>query len=184
MARGNKGNALTLVLLLVLLSPLTWSLERREYENNKQFPKDKEGEGGNNKYGYVKPPASLAGGKLSINASGLSITSFLWNPTPAKSEWVDRIFGGKAVYHNRTSGHTPLQRAELSLFEVEARTRIFEKGFRMPEHGIWPTCSFELLGFGLLEADFPIKGESKAGNTPAVGNAFLKIEGATEEGDV
>lgn len=114
--------------------------------------------------------------QLSMNPNGLSITSFIFNPTQTTSPWVDRILGSKAVYHNRSSGHSPLFRDPLSPTEIKARTDLFRRVFQLPQTAIMPACSFEILGFGRLEVDLPFKENFKYGNTPSVGKAELKID--------
>jgi hypothetical protein len=107
--------------------------------------------------------------RLVINPAGLSITSFVFNPTVTYSPWVERIFGSKAVYHNRTAGHSPLSREPLSLIEMHARTDIFRRAFTLPPEALQPHCSIEILGYGRLEVDYPMKENVKHGNFPSVG---------------
>ena len=113
--------------------------------------------------------------RLSMNPEALSVTSFLFNPTSTYSPWVDRIFGSRAVYHNRSSGHSPLFRDPLSRQEVLARSELFRRAFSLPPEAITPACSIEMLGFGRLEVDFPLKENVKHGNTPSVGEFFIRF---------
>jgi len=107
--------------------------------------------------------------RLSMNPEGLSVTSFVFNPTQTYSPWVDRIFGSKAVYHNRSSGHSALFRDPLSRQEILARSELFRRAFVLPQEAIQPACSIEVLGFGRLDVDYPLKENAKHGNTPSLG---------------
>lgn len=127
---------------------------------------------------YRSSPSSYGSlHKLALDPKGLSLTSFLFNPTSTHSPWVSRIFGQRAVYHNRSSGRSALFRDPLSIEELRSRTQIFRRAFSLPEEAVQPPCSIEMLGFGLLDVDFPLKENVKHGNAPSLGQARLSIGG-------
>lgn len=138
-----------------------------------QEPVDpKQGEKRGRRIPHRRDPTSQPIGslhKLVIDPEALSVTSFIFNPTMTHAPWVDRIFGSKAVYHNRTSGNSALNREPLSQTELLARTAIFRKQFTLPISALQPSCSIEMLGFGRLEVDHPLKENAKHGNFPQVG---------------
>lgn len=113
---------------------------------------------------------------LAVDPKGLSLTSFLYNPTATYSPWVQRHFGQKAVYHNRSSGNSALQRDPLTLGEIRSRQELFRRAFTLPDDAVQPLCSIEMLGYGLLDVDFPLKENVKHGQTPSVGKASLDID--------
>lgn len=86
-----------------------------------------------------------------INASALTITSIMHNPTTARSEWVDRILGHKSVFQSKHNGNKFLSRKEISFEEITLRNDHMKKRMQLPDYAIWAPCSIELLGFVLLD---------------------------------
>jgi len=77
----------------------------------------------------------------------LTITSFLYNPSHSKSDWIDRIFGAKSVFYKDDRVDSFLSEKRLYREEIESRFRDIKTVFRLPEYAIWPPCSIEMLGF-------------------------------------
>jgi hypothetical protein len=83
-----------------------------------------------------------------VNSNDLTITSFLYNPTVAASAWVDRILGPKAVFFDKSpqnfwaSSDKPLSKEEMNL-----RSTLFQNKMNLPPSALWPSCSFEMLGY-------------------------------------
>ena len=98
--------------------------------------------------------------EFDVNHNSLTVTSVMFKPTHATaSEWVDRIFGSKAVY-NRT---------RLSLDDSYLS---FQKNFHLPAHAIHSKCSIELLGFAKLGVSEPFMTSSQGLN---IGNASVVL---------
>lgn len=106
-----------------------------------------------------------------INPNGMTITSLLYN-FDTHSEWVDHIFGSKAVFHHKNNveelEHSPLTEDEINERHVNTM-------FKIPPHGLIPRCSFELLGFVRLGDEAPFKQKDKM-KSPAIGLANVKIK--------
>jgi len=107
---------------------------------------------------------------LVIQPSSVSITSITYNPSPQQSEWVRRIFGEEAIFHNRSMpSKSPLS---LSPEEKLERLHLFRKHFRLPLHAMNPSCSFEMLGYVVADVGEPITFASHHIH-PAIGEATL-----------
>ena len=79
--------------------------------------------------------------------SNLTLTSIIYNPTSHLSEWVEKIFGSKGIFHNKVSPGGILDETDLTAEEIIYRSQHFKSRFSLPHYAIWPSCSFELLGF-------------------------------------
>ena len=90
---------------------------------------------------------------------GLTVTSFVFKSHNASSsEWVNRLFGSKAVY-NLKDLH-------------ENSTASFRSLFVLPKDALHSKCSLELLGFAKLELHNPFLSSS---NGTHIGNAFVVL---------
>lgn len=89
-----------------------------------------------------------------INTSALTVSSITYNPSSKYSDWVSRLFGEQAIFHNRSFS----KRAGAYLLPEEKfdRSRIFKEHFQLPPEAILPSCSFEIMGFALVDFDHPI----------------------------
>jgi hypothetical protein len=86
---------------------------------------------------------------LSINASGLSVTSILFNLKSKPSDWIDNIFGhGANFIPSQTDVNSSDMYNSLNRFhDLEALPNSFE---------LWPKCSFEVLGYARLDIEEPL----------------------------
>lgn len=110
---------------------------------------------------------------IKVNASNLTITSFLYNPSHFKSDWVDRIFGSKSVFYSARKMDY-LAEVPLSFDEVGDRFTNIKKSFVLPEYAVWPPCSVEMLGFVKINSTFALE------RTQAVfGTAIISVSNAT-----
>jgi len=116
--------------------------------------------------------------QFNVNASALTITGLQYNPSPVPSEWVERIFGGRAIFYQKNLGppRTALSRKELMLEEIEWRTQNVRKKWFLPEYAVWPLCSIELLGYARLEKSSPFTYKDRNGKAIPIGNATLQID--------
>ena len=96
--------------------------------------------------------------EYSVNRDGLTLTSFVFKSFSANgSEWVDRLFGSKAV-HNRRN------------LSPENSTASFRSSFILPKEALHPRCSLELLGFARVGLHNPfIQSNTGVG----IGNATI-----------
>jgi hypothetical protein len=111
-----------------------------------------------------------------INPEGLSITSFVYNPTKSYSSWIDRILGDKAVFFDKhVTDFQPNSDKPLSQDEIRKRTEIFRGHLKLPPYALWPACSFEVLGYVRLGIEEPF--DYGLRKDPIVGKATMQIEG-------
>lgn len=107
-----------------------------------------------------------------MQPSSLSITSIVYNPSAQQSDWIRRVFGEEAIFHNRS---TP-SKSVLSLSPEEKfeRLELFRKHFQLPLESINPSCSFEMLGYAVADVGEPLTFASQQFR-PAIGKANLRI---------
>lgn len=89
-----------------------------------------------------------------INTTALTVSSITYNPSSKYSDWVPRLFGEHAIFHNRTFAKKA--GASLSPEEKSDRSRIFRDHFQLPPEAILPSCSFEMMGYAMVDFDHPI----------------------------
>lgn len=104
----------------------------------------------------------------------LTITSVLYNPTSHVSDWVDKIFGSKAIINKKNDFGYDLGPQPLSDSEIIDRFSRFHRNFALPHYALWPVCSLELLGFVLNSEDGQFSPSIRYG--AFVGNATVIIE--------
>ena len=121
-------------------------------------------------YGNITSLTSLD--QKSINNTGLSITSFKFNPSSTSSEWIDRRFGSKSVFHPVRSISKVLSSSRLTNEEIIHRSSLIHSQFHLLPAHEWPICSIELLGFGLLGLEYPLL-ENLRFKQPSFGNGTL-----------
>jgi hypothetical protein len=110
--------------------------------------------------------------KLYVRERGLTLTSFRPNmPGSPPSEWIDRIFGSRAV-HNRD-----LLSRNRDNVSNEAFTS-FRENFQLPPNAINPPCSVEILGSVRLNQEKPFIAMNR--QQLIVGNASMTLGLATE----
>jgi hypothetical protein len=88
------------------------------------------------------------------NGSLLTISSVTYNPSSRYSDWVPRIFGEEAIFHNRS--YAKRAGAYLTPEEKVQRSKLFREHFQLPSEAILPSCSFEMLGYAVADYDHPI----------------------------
>ena len=106
--------------------------------------------------------------------SNLTLTSIIYNPTSHLSGWVDKIFGSKSIFHIKVSSSDILDETDLSAEEIIYRSEHFKSRFSLPHYAIWPSCSFELLGFVKVNESGYFN--SKIRREVFVGDASLQIK--------
>ena len=98
--------------------------------------------------------------EYSVDNKGLTVTSFVFKSHSVNSsEWVDRLFGSKAV-HN------------LKDLSAENSTAAFRSYFILPKDALHPKCSLELLGFAKLELHHPFMTSNVSAH---IGNATVVL---------
>lgn len=113
---------------------------------------------------------------FNVNSSSVTITSFVYQPLGGmKSEWVDRVLGAKSIHYVMEPNVSPFTRNSLSHEEIKKRTQQIKSSFQLPEYALWPSCSIEMLGFGLLGVSDPVNHRHSAG----VGKAEITVGGET-----
>ena len=113
---------------------------------------------------------------LSFNLSAVSqftVSSVSYNPSHGASDWVDRMFGSKAVFYQKHLEHYDLGDRPLTDAEIDDRSEIFWKHFQLPAYALWPACSVDALGYVFESEDGDFTPDLR--NTPFVGKAMLKI---------
>lgn len=115
---------------------------------------------------------------LLIQPNTLSILSIQYNPTPhSYSDWIERIFGDRAIFHNRSYDSQSLKKLQPQEF-IERR-EIFQAFFTLPDGVRNASCSFEFFGFVPVNTHRPFTWGDKE-YRPSMGRAFLKLDGAQE----
>jgi hypothetical protein len=107
-----------------------------------------------------------------VREKGLTLTSFRPNlPGSPPSEWVDRIFGSRAV-HNRDLLSKDRDNTSSEAFSS------FRENFKLPPYAINPPCSVEILGFVRLNQEKPFIVMNRL--QLIVGNATMTLGLATD----
>lgn len=105
---------------------------------------------------------------INVRKHGMTLTSFLFNPNGGEPRWVDRIFGSKAIaYHTNITDTISI--AEISPNEL--KTRMI--GSRIENEYMWPICSIEMLGFGVVSTSYPFVKRARYNDT--IGHANIVI---------
>lgn len=107
-----------------------------------------------------------------MQPSSISITSIIYNPSTQQSEWIRRVLGEEAIFHNRST--PPKSTLSLSPREKVERLELFRKHFRLPLNAMNPSCSFEVLGYTVADEGEPLTFASQDVR-PAVGEAKLHL---------
>jgi hypothetical protein len=105
-----------------------------------------------------------------LNTSKISITSITYNPSHHHSEWIPRLFGDEAIFHNRS--YDAKSPKPLTPEEKKDRTRLFQEYYRIPPEFLTPTCSIEMLGFAVVNEQAPLAFSSTK-TAPSMGTADL-----------
>ena len=108
------------------------------------------------------------------SVTNLTITSVLYNPTSHVSDWVDKIFGSKAIINKKNDYGYDLGPQPLTDSEIADRYSRFHRNFVLPNYALWPACSLEFLGFVLHSEDGPFNPSLRYGGF--VGNATVVIK--------
>lgn len=106
-----------------------------------------------------------------INITGLTITSLNYNRHGNIPDWIDFIFGSKALYYNKTytsfttwegkaRARTPIQPGEVEYAHDIVKQKLTTVLDSKPHASSAqffnnPTCSLELLGFMQLDRTYP-----------------------------
>lgn len=109
----------------------------------------------------------------------LTITSVLYNPTNHVSDWVDTLFGSKAIINQAYIDDTlgilyDVGKEPLNHEEIFYRSQRFREKFSLPPYALWPGCSVDLLGYVHLSDEGPFTPSLRA--KVFVGKAILTIE--------
>jgi hypothetical protein len=108
------------------------------------------------------------------SVTNLTITSVLYNPTSHVSDWVDKIFGSKAIINKKNDYGYDLGPLPLSDSEIADRYSRFKRNFALPHYALWPACSLEFLGFVFNSEDGQFNPSIRYG--AFVGNATVVIK--------
>jgi hypothetical protein len=122
---------------------------------------------------------------LSINRSGLSIASLKYNPTAPHSDYIDYVFGHKAIhidikfaYYTPTWERADVFEAKYDHFLEQVRSRVNASHYLRR-----PKCSLELLGYSLLDVHEPFSSRTKV-DKPAIGYGEVVFMGLHTVGDL
>jgi hypothetical protein len=108
------------------------------------------------------------------SVTNLTITSVLYNPTSHVSDWVDKIFGSKAIINKKNDYGYNLGPRPLTDSEIVDRYIRFKRNFALPHYALWPACSLEFLGFVANSEDGQFSPSIRYG--AFVGNATVVIK--------
>jgi hypothetical protein len=113
---------------------------------------------------------------LSLNRSELSIASVRYNPTESRSDFIDYVFGGKAVHIDTNFREFRSTSLKLDVFDEKydhfqelVRSRVNASRYLQR-----PKCSLELLGYSRLEIHEPFTARKRL-EEPAMGYADLAL---------
>lgn len=103
-----------------------------------------------------------------INSTGLTTTSILFNPQPKVSTWVDRMFGSQFYFKPRQKN--------LKRFENEyINTTVYREQDLLPQDNkLWPSCSIEVLGYVRLHEHAMLDRRNKF-KSPLVGHGYISF---------
>lgn len=111
----------------------------------------------------------------------LTITSVLYNPTNHVSDWVDKLFGSRAVFHQAYIDEIrgisyDVGKEPLDDEEIFQRTQRFRNEFLMPNYALRPGCSVDLLGYVHVSDEGQFNPSLRLRSKAFVGRATLTIE--------
>jgi hypothetical protein len=104
----------------------------------------------------------------------ITVTSFQYNHHSKPSEWVERIFGSKAVYFAPKSYQEVLNDRPLSSDEILQRHERVREMFNFPTTGVWPSCSIDILAYANIDVSAPLT-EASRYQAPSFGPAILRL---------
>ena len=119
-----------------------------------------------------------------MHSDGLTISSFQYNPTAAKSAWVRNLFGDGAIFHLKPKDVSVTEfflasredRA-MSAEEESASKEVMRNVFHLPLVAWEAPCSIEMLGFVRTTMRSPSPFKRSNLHVPFVGNATASIPG-------
>jgi hypothetical protein len=122
---------------------------------------------------------------LSLNSTALSIASLRYNPTPAHSDYIDYLLGGRAIHIDTNFRDYKSTGMKLDVFEERyphylehIRSRVNASHYLQR-----PKCSLELLGYSLLEVHEPFSSRKRL-EKPAIGYGEVMFYGIHTVGDL
>ena len=101
--------------------------------------------------------------EINVNSSGLTVSSFSYNPTAVHSEWINRLLGHQSIFQSKKSGAVNefLGKEDLSYEEINSQSENIQSNFQLPPYAIFAPCSIEMLGYVVLDKEKPFRKEGE-----------------------